>query len=86
MRFKHIASGMYLQYKARGELESLQQEDLSLGRDFADPATLFNLVPVAVDNIKAYASFNSLARIKHIQTGLYLNVSSALRKSDLDIL
>lgn len=59
---------------------------MSLGRDFTDPATLFNLIPIAVDNIKPYASFNSFARIRHGESGLFLNVATGLRKVDLEAL
>ena len=55
VRFKHISSGMYLYYSGEqdyGNLENMILDYLGLGKNFNDPNTLFNLIPIAVDNIK----------------------------------
>ena len=74
VRFKHISSNLYLK---------LQQTDneyqpwlLSLSKDFNEEETLFHLTPMASATIKNYATFNSLARIRHMKSGLYISIAN----------
>jgi len=72
IRFKHMPSGLYL----GAQQVEVEGGDLTykftLLSDYHDENTLFQLQPMAADNIKDYAMFNSLARVRHHKSGLYL--------------
>ena len=74
VRFKHISSNLYI--KLQQTNNEYQPWLFSLSKDYNDEETLFLLMPMASATIKNYATFNSLARIRHMKSGLYLSIAN----------
>ena len=74
VRFKHLSSNLYL--KLQQTEDENQPWTLALSRSYKDENALFLLVPMASDTIKNYATFNSLAQIKHVKSGLYISIAN----------
>ena len=78
IRLKNVINHGYLGVKKIHE-ES-DQLSLTYIKDYDDANTLFNLIPMATDNMVNYARFGQQFRIRHKQTGLFVGVSQMSAK------